>query len=196
MELLNLLTENEKKYTKTICFKKDQILFHENDACEYVGIVISGVITISSFSYNGNEIVFNKLKSGDIFGNNLIFTQNALFKGNIIAKTKAEVALISKNNLIKILQNNYEFLINYLEYQSLFSQNLNSKIKLLSFDSAEERFLYYLFINKNFIEFDSITSLAAELNIKRETLSRLVSKLVKERKIKRTKNSITKVDVN
>ena len=193
MTLIDLLTSKEKKLIKTVNLKKEQILFNENDACEYVGIVTSGIITISSFSFEGNEIVFNKLKSGDVFGNNLIFTKTPFFKGNIIAKTRSQVVLIPKQNLTQILQENQVFLEAYLEYQSLFSQSLNTKIKLLSFDSAEERFLYFLYINKNKIEFDSVTSLATELFMKRETLSRLISKLIKEKVVDRKNNVITKI---
>ena len=193
MTLIDLLTSKEKKLTKTVNLKKEQILFNENDVCEYVGIVMSGIITISSFSFEGNEIVFNKLKSGDVFGNNLIFTKTPFFKGNIIAKTRSQVVLISKQNLTQFLQENQAFLEAYLEYQSLFSQSLNTKIKLLSFDSAEERFLYFLYINKNKIEFDSVTSLATELFMKRETLSRLISKLIKEKVVDRKNNVITKI---
>ena len=101
--------------------------------------------------------------------------------------------LIPKQNLTQILQENQVFLEAYLEYQSLFSQSLNTKIKLLSFDSAEERFLYFLYINKNKIEFDSVTSLATELFMKRETLSRLISKLIKEKVVDRKNNVITKI---
>ncbi len=193
MILIDYLTPEEKKLFKSVILKREQILFHENDICEYVGIVISGVVSISSFSYNGNEIVFNKLKSGDIFGNNLLFTDNPYFKGNIIAKTKAEIALINKKNLIKVLQENVQFLEHFQEYQSVFSQHLNSKIKLLSFDSAEERFLYYLFINKNKVVFETVTSLAAELSIKRETLSRLLTKLSNKKVIYRKKNLVGKL---
>ena len=193
MELINCLTLKEKKLLKAVSLKKEEILFNENDRCEYVGIVESGIVTISSFSYNGNEIVFNLLKKGDIFGNNLIFTDTPFFKGNIIAKTRSTISLISKQNLIRILQENTDFLTAYLEYQSLFSQKLNSKIKLLSFDSAEERFLYFLFINKDEIHFGSVTSLASELSLKRETLSRLISKLVKDKRILRSGNMIRKI---
>ena len=193
MELINCLTLKEKKLLKTVSLKKEEILFNENDRCEYVGIVESGIVTISSFSYNGNEIVFNLLKKGDMFGNNLIFTDTPFFKGNIIAKTRSTISLISKQNLIKILQENTDFLTAYLEYQSLFSQKLNSKIKLLSFDSAEERFLYFLFINKDEIHFSSVTSLASELSLKRETLSRLISKLLKDKRILRSGNIIRKI---
>ena len=64
-------------------------------------------------------------------------------------------------------------------------------IKLLAIDSAKERLLFYLHVNKNIIEYDSITSLARKLFMQRETLSRLLSQLEKENIIKRIDSRIT-----
>lgn len=189
--IIELLSLEERKLTKTVSLKKDEILFHEDDICGYVGIVIEGNISISSYSYHGNEIVYNQLTNGSVFGNNLIFSTDPRYKGDVISKTKCKVVLINKNNLVKLLQSNAEFLNKYLEIQSEFSKQLNTKIKLLSFDSAEERFLYYLYINDNKIEYKTITNLANTLYMKRETLSRLISKLEKDGQVSKSKTIIT-----
>ena len=68
---------------------------------------------------------------------------------------------------------------NYLSLQADFSKTLNFKIKLLSLSSAEERLIYFL-KEKQPYRYQSITSLANELYLSRETLSRLVSKMEKE----------------
>lgn len=188
--IIETLTTKELGKLKFIKLSKEQTLFNENDVCEYVGVVLKGLISISSFSFKGNEIIYNQLVEGDLFGNNLIFSDDPIYKGNVIAKSKSQVALISKENLIFLMQTNKEFLVQFLNKQSNFGKALNSKIKLLSFDGAEERLQYYLFINKNKIRFSTVTALANELQIKRETLSRLLSKLIKEGKIIKDKNYI------
>lgn len=194
MNFIDLLTEKEKEKLKIVSLNKGQILFAENESCTSIGIVISGVIGISSFSYNGNEIVYNILGPNEIFGNNLIFSSKTQYKGNVLAKTQAKVALIDKNQLLSILQNNIRFLENYLEYQSKFTIELNTKIKLLSFDNAEERFLYFLYENGNEIRYKTVTDLAAILFLKRETLSRLISRLEHSKTIVRNKNTIKLYD--
>lgn len=188
--IIETLTTKELGKLKFIKLSKEQTLFNENDVCEYVGVVLKGLISISSYSFKGNEIIYNQLVEGDLFGNNLIFSDDPIYKGNVIAKSKSQVALISKENLIFLMQTNKEFLVQFLNKQSNFGKTLNSKIKLLSFDGAEERLQYYLFINKNKIRFSTVTALANELQIKRETLSRLLSKLIKEGKIIKDKNYI------
>ena len=174
------LTDEERSSLKYVSLKKDETLFHENDKCEYVGIVLSGKLTISSFTYNGNEIIYNTLMPTQVFGNNLIFSDKPFYRGEVVAKVDSALVLISKPQLIELLRNNEEFLVTYLSIQSNFSKNLNGQIKMLSFDSAEERFLFYLKMNDNKIQVHSVTDLSHELHLQRETLSRLISKLEKE----------------
>lgn len=182
MELIETLTEENKKCCKIQHYKKGQIIFQEEEECRYVGIVIKGAIQIVSYTLTGQEIIYNEIKENGIFGNNLLFSKNPYYKGNVIAKIDSEILLINKENLIKILQNNALFLELYLSEHADFSKRLNNTIKILSLDSAEERFLYYLKEN-NPLKYHSISYLAASIFLTRETTSRLVSRLVKEGKI-------------
>ena len=191
--ILDKLNKEEKKLIKTIKVKKGKILFNENDPCTSIGIIIKGEVVISSVTFEGNEIIYNTLRSGNIFGNNLLFSKEAIYRGNVIAKTDSEIAIIDKSNLVYILQHNEDFLLNYLEINSEFTKLLNSKIKLLSFNQAKERFLYYLFINHNDIRFKNITSLAAALYLSREATSRLISQMIKNKEIIRKGNVIIKI---
>ena len=191
--LLETLTTEELSKVKIASLIKEQILFNEGDQCESVGIVVEGEIEIVSYSYRGKEIIFNHLYPGMVFGNNLIFSSNPVYKGSVIAKKPAKVALIYKNTLISLLKSNNDFLLKYLQYQSDVGKDLNGKIKLLSLDNAEERFFYYLHSQNGVITYSSITKLASTLSLQRETLSRLISRLVNEKKIIREKHIIRKI---
>ncbi len=188
--ILDLLKENERKNIITKELEMEDILFYEGDECECIGVVISGKIVISSYTFSGNEIIYNILESGDIFGNNLLFSNDQKYRGNVIAKEKSEVAIINKNSLLDILKTNDEFLKEYLYIQSNFTISLNTKLKLLAFDSASDRFYFYMSLNGNKITYKTITELSNRLFIKRETLSRLLSKLEKDGEIIRDKNTI------
>ena len=189
MKLFELLTKEDIKLSRLLKYKKEQILFNEDDECLYVGIVIKGEIKIASFTLTGQEIVYNIVKEGQMFGNNLIFSNYPHFRGTVIASSDGELILISKENLLKILQSNLSFLEAYLSSQAEFSKRLNNTIKLLSLSSAEERLLYYLKQN-NPLKIKSISSLSESLYLSREATSRLVSKMVKEAKINRNGNML------
>ena len=189
MKLFELLTKEDIKLSRLLKYKKEQILFNEDDECLYVGIVVKGEIKIASFTLSGQEIVYNVVKEGQMFGNNLIFSNYPHFRGTVIASSDGELILISKENLLKILQSNLSFLEAYLSSQAEFSKRLNNTIKLLSLSSAEERLLYYLKQN-NPLKIKSISSLSESLYLSREATSRLVSKMVREGKINRNGNML------
>ena len=189
--LLQVLTKKEHKLVKGYQVTKNSVINHEGDLCENVGVIISGKVDIVSYSFQGKEQILNSLKAGDIFGNNLIFSSEPIYRGDVIAKEKCVIAFINKENLIYLLQNNQEFLTLYLKAQSDFGKSLNARIQLLSFTNAEERLQYYASKNDNVIVFKNVTTLAAQIGIQRETLSRLLTSLVKRHLIKKEKGKIT-----
>ena len=192
--ILSLLNKDEQKLINVKTAKLGEFLFREGELCSYISIVVSGQVKISSMTYSGNEVIFNILEKGEIFGNNLIFSDDPHYKGDVIAIKESVVVLISKENLIQILQSNKDFLLAYLNIQSNFGKKLNSTIKMLSFNSAEERFMFYLQAQNDKIQFKTITELSDILHLKRETLSRLLTMLEKENVVKRSPHQIIKLN--
>lgn len=189
--LLQVLSKKEHKLVNGYQVTKNSIIAHEGDVCENIGIIVSGKIDIVSYAFKGKEMLLNSLKVGDIFGNNLIFSSDPVYRGDVIAKEKCVIAFIHKENLVFLLQNNQDFLKLYLQAQSDFGKSLNARIQLLSFTNAEERLFYYASKNDNVIIFKNVTALAAQIGIQRETLSRLLTSLVNRHLIKKEKGKIT-----
>lgn len=189
--LLQVLTKKEHKLVKGYQVTKNSVIHHEGDICETIGVIISGKVDIVSYSFKGKEMTLNTLKAGDIFGINLIFSSEPVYKGDVIAKEKCVIAFINKESLTNLLQTNKEFLELYLKAQSDFGKALNARIQLLSFTNAEERLIYYASKNDNVIVFKNVTSLASQIGIQRETLSRLLTSLVKRHLIKKEKGKVT-----
>ena len=181
---MNIIALLDKKEKERLIFKelrKGETLFYENDCCEEIGIVKYGKLLITSYPENGNPIIYNRLKEDDMFGNNLLFSSQPFYKGDVIAESDSGIILIKKDVLIGFLEENTDFLLAYLQIQADSGKRLHSRIRLLSIDSAQERFLTYLRENGNRITFNSVSDLADDLFIRRETLSRLLSKLIKNK---------------
>ncbi len=191
-EFNKLFNQNPNLFIKKF-FKKGDTLFRENDICNFVGFVVEGKIKISSYTIYGNEVIYSIVNKNEFFGNNLIFSSTPKYKGNIICLIDSIIYLISKENFLKILMENRNILNGYLLFQAERSKELNSKIKTLSLSDARERFLYYLSINNNMIHYQSITSLAATINLRRETLSRLITTLIDEKVIIKEDKYIKKI---
>ena len=192
--ILSTLTKEDQKLLEVKTLNRGEFLFREGQLCTNVAIVVSGQVKISSMNYSGSEVIFNVLSKGEMFGNNLIFSDEQTYKGDVVALKDSTIVLIRKDNLENILQSNKQFLLMYLNIQSNFGKKLNSTIKMLSFASAEDRFNYYLHESKGEIDFRTVTELADILHLKRETLSRVLTKLEKENAIRRSPHKIVKLN--
>ena len=181
--MYKLLTKKDLNNLRIKQYKKDAVLFRENDICKKVGILIEGEIVIKAYTNKGKEIIYNTISSGEMFGNNLLFSNNKQYLGDVIATKDSKVLFIDIDKLLEILKNNKTFLKTYLTKEANTTKYLNMKIKLLSLNTLEEKLYYYLNYYNNKIVIQSITALAKEPSVQRETLSRLISKLIKEKKI-------------
>ena len=189
-KLVRLLKKNSGIQYSEFHARKNQTLFFEGDECHKIGIVISGKINIVSYLDDGQEVVYNTLSKDEMFGNNLIFSSSPFYRGDVVALEETDVVYVEKEDLLKALSGDQEFLETYLMKQSDFSKKLNFKIKLLTIDSAKERIKYYLTFNKGKIEYKSITKLSKELYLTRETLSRTLYKMSRDNEIELANKTI------
>lgn len=180
MDIIDLLSEEERRKTKTLVFPRGHRVCEEGEICVGVYVVRKGSVKISSYSYEGKEIVYNLIERGGVFGNNLVFASDQRYRGNAIASSDCEITFIGKESLKELLAGNPRFLEEYLRIQSDFGKELNRKIKILSFDSARERLEFFLQSQGGEAAFKSVSELAEELFLSREATSRLIHGLAKE----------------
>lgn len=183
MDLLNLLSPKEKEKLTTMAFKAGEILCQEGDFCDGVHFVEEGRIKIASYSMGGNEMVYNSLGPGEMFGNNLAFSSDPRYRGAVIGVEKGTLGYIKKTDLMEILMGNQRFLQGYLEVMSESGKKLNAKIRLMSLATAEERLEYWLSLRGGKARYLSVTALAGELSLTREACSRALHRMSKEGRI-------------
>lgn len=179
MNILNLLNQKEKEKISYLNLKQNQILFHEGEECKSIFIIIEGQITILNYSLNGNEEIISILNKNDVFANALIFSNNNHYLGEIIATKPTKLAIINKNELISLLQNNKSFLECYINLIAEKTIKFTIKTKLLSHKNIRSRIIYYLEINNYSIK-KNISFLAKELVLPRPSVSREISKMINE----------------
>ena len=179
MNILNLLNQKEKEKISYLNLKQNQILFHEGEECKSIFIIIEGQITILNYSLNGNEEIISILNKNDVFANALIFSNNNYYLGEIIATKPTKLAIINKNELISLLQNNKSFFECYINLIAEKTIKFTIKTKLLSHKNIRSRIIYYLEINNYSIK-KNISFLAKELVLPRPSVSREISKMINE----------------
>ena len=191
--ILKTLTLEDLAKIRILSFKKDTILLNEGDECQNISIVKDGKVNIVSYTLEGKEIIYRQLNEGEMFGNNLIFSSHPNYRGDVVAKSDGILFMIEKDKLLSIMMSNKNFLEAYLSEASNFSIELNKDIKLLTFNNAKERIIYYLEINNGTISYKSVTKLAKILFLSREVTSRTIHMMAANNEIKLEAKKIVKI---
>lgn len=189
MKILELL-----KDFKINSYKAGTIIFEEGEICNSVCFVKTGSIKIVSFTNNGNDILYNRINTNGMFGAALIFSDDPYYQGDVIAETNCEIYNLTKDELIKLLQSNNDFIVEYLSLLSNSTKESKINLKILTFNSVDERLIYYINIKHGEITFKSITELASRLFVSRESLSRSIHKLTNKKRIALHNKTIKLVD--
>ncbi len=190
MKILESLNSEDYALGKIISYPKNKIIFYEQEKCNVVCFIIKGEIKISSYLKNGNEEIFNHLYEGEMFANALIFNSRNMFLGNVVTIKETTLFILSKENLLLLMQKNKSFL--NLFCSILAEETLKTKVtlKYLSKQSIEERFCYYLLMH-NKVTNESVQTIANKLFLQRPSLSRVISSLKEQGVIKKEGKRIT-----
>lgn len=158
-------------------FNKNDMIFNEGDECKYLSLVLKGSVLINTYTFFEEEYNIITINENDLFGEFLIFHSNPFFLGDVSAFKSTELALITKDKLLNILQSDKTFLNNYLSIMSNKSIAFQQKIKILSQKSIKDKILFFLSetskrTKSKTIKIKSKEQLALFLNIPRPSLSR------------------------
>lgn len=191
--LFNNVKLDYEKYITIRTYKKDEIVFEEGSKCSSIGLVISGSIQISTFTILENEYSINTINAGDIFGTNLLFSSSPYYLGFARCLKETKIGIINKANLIYLLQNDTDFLNNYLAFLSNKRLQIQERLKILCQPSIREKVLFLIKsrMDKNrCVYFSSKEILAKYLNIPRPSLSRELASMKKDKLIDYDRNRI------
>lgn len=187
MNKLCIYLAKNKKFYSVKKFSKNSVVLYENDFFPLIIFVLKGNLVAETNQFD-NPLIFNYFKTNDFIGNNLIFSNEKILKGNIICKTACELLYLRKDEFLQILCSSKVFLEEYLTYCSNIIRNEKTLIKCLKIPNIRNRILYYIQQNNGSIYYANITSLSKILSTSRENLSRIIANLVKENIIIKEKN--------
>lgn len=181
---------------KIISYKKNEMIVNEGDICINIGFLLEGSLSVSNTLPNFNESIIQVLNKGDVFGENLIFSDNPYYPGNIYANNNCQIAFISKNNFLNLLSSNTIFRDYYITLLSKKFISMQERIKVLSQNSLYNKVLFYFEMisqktHSKSIKIKSIDYISKYLNAPRPSVSRVISKLIEDNKIIKNKKIIT-----
>lgn len=188
--------DNIKSTTKE--YLRNELIFKENDDCNYIAIIKRGNIKkINSITKN-----IEILNQNDYIGLDIIFSSNKKYKDSYISESLTTLLLISLDELLLEMYKNIDVFQDILRYLSDTNLRLNEHINILRYKTVKEKLCYFLYqehlrVQANtFIINYTKNELAIFLNVERHLLSNEIINLINENIIANQNKLYTIIDIN
>jgi len=176
-----------KKYTK------GEILFYSGDESKYLHFLVKGVVRLYKHDFKDSEVLIHNINAPSLIAEIANYEEHP-FPANCSFEVDSEVVLIDYEKFKE------EFL-HKKDISMLFIKSLSKKIKYLenfihtnvSID-INAKVAKYIYDNEKFLDSIKQVKMAEILNIREETLSRKIAKLIKDGIIKKEKRTIRILD--
>ena len=173
------------------CFKKGEIIYSKDRFSNAIGYIVKGKAT--AVTDNNDNIHLRTFEKGSCFGAAAIFGGSEHYISTITAKTGVEILFITEKVLKEIFLKYPKTSTNYIEFLSDKIRFLNTKLSVISCQSADDTVLKYLLGNadkNNTVTLKSMTLLASGLGLSRATLYRCLDSLQEKGIILRENNTV------
>ena len=179
-------------------YKKNEIVFFRGDILKKVIIIINGTTHGEMQKFNGDTIVINQMKSGEVLASAFLFGNDNIFPVDLVTLENSKFLLFDKEKYLNLIQSDKRLLLNFINEISNNSQLLSKRIWFnFTHKTIEEKILSYINENakNNKIKFlPSISALAKKFEVTRPALSREISNLCKKKILTKIENNIYSIN--
>lgn len=117
-------------------FKKDSVIFFENEPDTSLFVIVEGQVKVSRVSDDGKEVILTILAESDFFGEMAIL-DGSNRSANVTAMTDTEMFIIQRSDFLNLLQSHPEVAVSLLVELAHRLRAADMKIKSLSLKDAE-----------------------------------------------------------
>ncbi len=160
-------------------FGRGEMIFPEGAECRGMYIVARGTVKVYKIGPDGREHVLHVAEPGDIFGEAALFLGQG-YPAYAAAVRNSSLVLLRRTAFVELLRSDPELCFKLLGAMSIWAHRLVSKLEMITLRDAGERLASYMLGRAGESgEFELTvpkSTLAAELDIASETLSRLFSR--------------------
>jgi transcription regulator, CRP family len=190
-KIAKCLTEADFKIKE---YKKNEIVFFRGDILKKIIIIVKGTARGEMQKFNGDTIVINQMKAGEVLASAFLFGKNNVFPVDLIALENSEFLFLDKEKYLDLIQSDKRLLLNFIREISNKSQYLSKRIWFnFTHKTIEEKVLSYIKENAqdDKIKFlPSISALAKKFEVTRPALSREISSLCKRKILKKIEHNV------
>lgn len=179
-------------------YGKNETILYEEDTNEYMYIILSGKVKVIQISEDGKETILAIHRTGEFFGE-MSLIDGKTVPATVLAIENTLTAVISKNDFYSLIHSQSKILERLLQILCARLRNSWDMIQILNFKNASQRLkmLFYMLAE----EYGKETGEGVTLDLKlthrdianmagltRETATRVIDKLQKDKEITILKN--------
>lgn len=194
VNLFSDLKDNELETISRILYvhsyQRGQLIFQEGENGDALFVVLKGKVKVCLYDEEGREYVLDIIGKDGFFGE-LALIDDLPRSANAIAMETADLLVVRRSDFVKLLMENPSISVNILRVLAGRLRAADERIKWLAFLNVEGRILKYLLEvgarlgirMKDYVIIErgpSQIEIANSCGCSRETVSRMVSSLVKK----------------
>ena len=166
-------------------YAKNDVIVRQGDVCDSLYMLTLGSVKTEMITENGNILGIEIMKAPRPLAPAFLFSDNNHFPVNVTALEEVEIMKIPKQEIIRLMMTNPDFMKQFLTYNSNRTQFLTNRLQLLSIKTIKGKVAHFLFENSTgegrpFIINRNQTELADFFGVARPSLARSLSEMVQD----------------
>ncbi|MGL4254331.1 MAG: Crp/Fnr family transcriptional regulator [Fusobacteriaceae bacterium] len=185
----------DEKYIKLKRYSEEDYAYFQGDEIEEVSFIIKGQFKGEKILENGKVVEIERFGKGTLIAPAFIFAETNVLPVDLLALEDSEIISIEREKFFELLMTNPSAMRNFLRISSKKSQVISNRFTEIN-QTIGEKIDSYIKENAKDgkIKFDlSLKELAEKFGVERPSLSRVLSKYVKEGKLLRLEKNSYKI---
>jgi len=142
IELFSSLTDDElQEVCKRVIveeFKKSEVILHEEDANDYMYIILIGKVKVMQTTEDGKEIILAIHRADEFFGE-ISLIDGKTSPATVLATENSLIAIISKGDFYSLLSNQPKVFDKFLQILCSRLRESWKRIQILNFKNSSQR---------------------------------------------------------
>jgi len=163
------LKEEFEKHLLTLRIKKDQILFNENEVCEYIYFIVKGAL-MGCTTHNKQKITTYISVENDFVSSISGLHGSGYSQEYAVAVEDTHLLAIHNDEISRLFADHFE--LNYIFRVILekYYKDAQQRAHIIRVGNAKERYLYFAKTNPGYLDRLPLELVASLLNVKASTL--------------------------
>lgn len=168
--------------SRYVHYKKGDTIAMQGNACRSLYILCEGSVYAKMISEEGKELTLDTLSAPDVLASAFIFSSEGVFPVTILANSDCSLWIVSKESLLKIIEEDSSVLRNYLTVISDHSMFLSKRLNDFALQTLSSRIISYIEKNGSI---QNVQEAAFILGVARPSLSRVILQMLNRGVLKR-----------